>query len=124
MIRRPPISTRTDTLFPYTTLFRSCIAIAPRLILAVDELAARLGGLLVQHCADFGFADLDIGGGQVARQLAAHLLVACFFEVGLDDRLGLCIGLLRGQTHPPGRQHGRAWCRARDGQYGWSSGYA
>src|SRR3546814_15854332 len=25
MIRRPPISTRTDTLFPYTTLFRSRI---------------------------------------------------------------------------------------------------
>src|SRR3546814_5007599 len=25
MIRRPPRSTRTDTLFPYTTLFRSCI---------------------------------------------------------------------------------------------------
>src|SRR3546814_1245963 len=24
MIRLPPISTRTDTLFPYTTLFRSC----------------------------------------------------------------------------------------------------
>src|SRR3546814_2068131 len=27
MIRRPPRSTRTDTLFPYTTLFRSFIAI-------------------------------------------------------------------------------------------------
>src|SRR3546814_20021739 len=27
MIRRPPISTRTDTLFPYTTLFRSALAI-------------------------------------------------------------------------------------------------
>src|SRR3546814_9572152 len=26
MIRRPPRSTRTDTLFPYTTLFRSVIA--------------------------------------------------------------------------------------------------
>src|SRR3546814_5259768 len=26
MIRRPPRSTRTDTLFPYTTLFRSIIA--------------------------------------------------------------------------------------------------
>src|SRR3546814_13304255 len=26
MIRRPPISTRTDTRFPYTTLFRSEIA--------------------------------------------------------------------------------------------------
>src|SRR3546814_1760379 len=35
MIRRPPISTRTDTLFPYTTLFRSiygcddCLAVCP-----------------------------------------------------------------------------------------------
>src|SRR3546814_8350441 len=28
MIRRPPRSTRTDTLFPYTTLFRSGRAIA------------------------------------------------------------------------------------------------
>src|SRR3546814_12741852 len=27
MIRRPPISTRTDTLFPYTTLFRSLAAL-------------------------------------------------------------------------------------------------
>src|SRR3546814_12870693 len=26
MIRRPPRSTRTDTLFPYTTLFRSEVA--------------------------------------------------------------------------------------------------
>src|SRR3546814_4945262 len=31
MIRRPPRSTRTDTLFPYTTLFRSVVfeAITP-----------------------------------------------------------------------------------------------
>src|SRR3546814_9151884 len=28
MIRRPPRSTRTDTLFPYTTLFRSQIQLA------------------------------------------------------------------------------------------------
>src|SRR3546814_20982260 len=28
MIRRPPRSTRTDTLFPYTTLFRSALAFA------------------------------------------------------------------------------------------------
>src|SRR3546814_13061515 len=28
MIRRPPRSTRTDTLFPYTTLFRSCYKFA------------------------------------------------------------------------------------------------
>src|SRR3546814_17188170 len=31
MIRRPPRSTRTDTLFPYTTLFRSLAAQAFRL---------------------------------------------------------------------------------------------
>src|SRR3546814_4662582 len=30
MIRRPPRSTRTDTLFPYTTLFRSADANAGR----------------------------------------------------------------------------------------------
>src|SRR3546814_16087729 len=30
MIRRPPRSTRTDTLFPYTTLFRSVHAPYPR----------------------------------------------------------------------------------------------
>src|SRR3546814_4770504 len=31
MIRRPPRSTRTDTLFPYTTLFRSSRGIVSRL---------------------------------------------------------------------------------------------
>src|SRR3546814_6442139 len=30
MIRRPPGSTRTDTLFPYTTLFRSLVPFAQR----------------------------------------------------------------------------------------------
>src|SRR3546814_9894593 len=30
MIRRPPRSTRTDTLFPYTTLFRSYSMMRPR----------------------------------------------------------------------------------------------
>src|SRR3546814_20651179 len=30
MLRRPPRSTRTDTLFPYTTLFRSGLAVRPR----------------------------------------------------------------------------------------------
>src|SRR3546814_19924094 len=31
MIRRPPRSTRTDTLFPYTTLFRSAGSVLPAL---------------------------------------------------------------------------------------------
>src|SRR3546814_2152181 len=32
MIRRPPRSTRTDTLFPYTTLFRSVAMMVGRLL--------------------------------------------------------------------------------------------
>src|SRR3546814_7856097 len=36
MLRRPPISTRTDTLFPYTTLFRSDVD--------VDDLGVRREG--------------------------------------------------------------------------------
>src|SRR3546814_20448612 len=31
MVRRPPVSTRTNTLFPYTTLFRSGLAVEPHL---------------------------------------------------------------------------------------------
>src|SRR3546814_5816950 len=35
IIRRPPRSTRTDTLFPYTSLFRS-ISMADFLLMAID----------------------------------------------------------------------------------------
>src|SRR3546814_9930010 len=46
MIRRPPRSTRTDTLFPYTTLFRSqgC-SMCKRLMLLVDSLSRACGVL-------------------------------------------------------------------------------
>src|SRR3546814_17330318 len=37
MLRRPPRSTRTDTLFPYTTLFRSVAVAARSGVLRVDE---------------------------------------------------------------------------------------
>src|SRR3546814_9318923 len=42
MIRRPPRSTRTDTLFPYTTLFRSAHSCAAEVDLAeqLDDLVA------------------------------------------------------------------------------------
>src|SRR3546814_20628134 len=43
MIRPPPRSTRTDTLFPYTTLFRSRRAAAQRLARAVDRHLPRPG---------------------------------------------------------------------------------
>src|SRR3546814_3036173 len=42
MIRRPPRSTRTDTLFPYTTLFRSKLDIS--LVDLVDEEDRQLFG--------------------------------------------------------------------------------
>src|SRR3546814_9895531 len=43
MIRRPPRSTRTDTLFPYTTLFRSARGVAQflRVIVFADQIHAR-----------------------------------------------------------------------------------
>src|SRR3546814_1472594 len=36
-IRRPPRSTRTDTLFPYTTLFRSMVILPTVAQVAADE---------------------------------------------------------------------------------------
>src|SRR3546814_12651827 len=41
MIRRPPRSTRTDTLFPYTTLFRS-LMLGLKCVVTNTDLVARL----------------------------------------------------------------------------------
>src|SRR3546814_1149731 len=45
MIRRPPRSTRTDTLFPYTTLFRSLGAIAEQGFVQGWTIGAAVGDL-------------------------------------------------------------------------------
>src|SRR3546814_15343527 len=50
MSRRPPRSTRTDTLFPYTTLFRSGFALGKR-------------GLEPSTPAKFGLALVQLGLG-------------------------------------------------------------
>src|SRR3546814_13631208 len=48
MIRRPPRSTRTDTLFPYTTLFRSvAFRVSGPDVDKVRELAARVQDVMV-----------------------------------------------------------------------------
>src|SRR3546814_18852321 len=61
MIRLPPRSTRSDTLFPYTTLFRS----ARRVGDAVDEDVEAVGPVL----AEFGEAGVDLFVGRhVQRQ--------------------------------------------------------
>src|SRR3546814_13697855 len=49
LIRRPPSSTLTDTLFPDTTLFRSCLLADP--VPAADLRSRRPGILLTQHPA-------------------------------------------------------------------------
>src|SRR3546814_3298602 len=55
MIRRPPRSTRTDTLFPYTTLFRSLAAQAAlEQFGKVDDI-----GALALFFARFGFHRLE-----------------------------------------------------------------
>src|SRR3546814_16496114 len=41
MIRRPPRSTRTDTLFPYTTLFRSIVGVEFLIVSVRDRLTDR-----------------------------------------------------------------------------------
>src|SRR3546814_16272132 len=57
MIRRPPRSTRTDTLFPYTTVFRSLASVGKPDAAAVEGAAPTyaIPHYAVDHCpADIG----------------------------------------------------------------------
>src|SRR3546814_4548090 len=84
MIRRPPKSTRTDTLFPYTTLFRSVF----RLVAMIDAVE-RYAGLLdeggemrmlgpARHAPGSEeihhrhAAAREIGGGEAGHREAGH----------------------------------------------------
>src|SRR3546814_13590294 len=112
MIRRPPRSTRTDTLFPYTTLFRS--EARPTAIVDVD--ARDLGiGVLV-----------DVDEGQVATQqpVAGVGLRQARVDDGTVDRhvagrAGLT-PLVAGEPRPrhTAGQIGSASGRERGCQYG------
>src|SRR3546814_13896503 len=68
MIRRPPRSTRTDTLFPYTTLFRS---------VAVQRQAERVAGGIDVHPRDLH---------RVAHERALDLLGAVVLVGGDVER--------------------------------------
>src|SRR3546814_6643933 len=74
MIRRPPRSTRTDTLFPYTTLFRSVV---------------RLGGFATPHHRGSAWGDLGLGFvDQVVRDLAAGSFIAHQRNIVLAGGIG------------------------------------
>src|SRR3546814_9978533 len=95
MIRRPPRSTRTDTLFPYTTLFRSPDALAALSGLsfastkahvaraALEAQAYQAHDLKSAFAADgIDWADLRIDGGMAANDWMAQ---------DLADMLGLTV---------------------------------
>src|SRR3546814_4760112 len=74
MIRRPPRSTRTDTLFPYTTLFRShdithfqCTPSMASFLVAEQAGRTALGQLQVMMVGGEGFPL------ELARNLRSHL---------------------------------------------------
>src|SRR3546814_9550586 len=75
MIRRPPRSTRTDTLFPYTTLFRSVVEghqLAP-VRLAARRLRRRVGvGDILGDHAQARALGTQAGSGNVQRLLEIH----------------------------------------------------
>src|SRR3546814_17447846 len=79
MIRRPPKSTRTDTLFPYTTLFRSIPAkpgalgellnSAPQLLARLTTLTERLTPLMSAR-NQASIAGIFDSTNRISRELA------------------------------------------------------
>src|SRR3546814_1725768 len=65
MLRRPPISTRTDTLFPYTTLFRSRRVLRPWN--DIDLLTLELADHRLHAAAAHADAGADRVDGAVVR---------------------------------------------------------
>ena len=70
MIRRPPRSTRTDTLFPYTTLFRSGLYNEPIYVLDIPSFSATQFTLMAHATEEWsGTVQVDIcdaDGNEVA----------------------------------------------------------
>src|SRR3546814_6235503 len=74
MLRRPPRSTRTYTLFPYTTLFRSAVSKVPRCPRAPLSILTSLDLVLSPplHMCLFGPVHVSPRhGGRVARIMEA-----------------------------------------------------
>src|SRR3546814_12468555 len=83
MIRRPPRSTRTDTLFPYTTLFRSHANVRAALV-AIARAVRRLRQ--VRNRLDAARARTDTRAWVVARRTRTKHLIELG---GLVQKAGL-----------------------------------
>src|SRR3546814_6864894 len=77
MIRRPPRSTRTDTLFPYTTLFRSQAAF--------DVNLATLFQIALDHADQPVAVDDDIMPFGALLALAGHPVLPVFRRRDADS---------------------------------------
>src|SRR3546814_16714615 len=74
MTRRPPISTRTYTLFPYTTLFRSLPFAILALFMAVPGFRTTLTSTLSADTSDPSIATRVNNYPRVARLIDEHPL--------------------------------------------------
>src|SRR3546814_20954213 len=84
MRRRPPISTRTDTLFPYTTLFRSARSGLDRIEHAVGvEVVAQIHERLAQRL--WMLVDGDVQHHLYVRHVGAGVGRLVFLRQDLDD---------------------------------------
>src|SRR3546814_5557458 len=98
MIRRPPRSTRTDTLFPYTTLFRSAFASSWPLIAderVEEHIFLIIGPLDTNDYARSGKNALAILGDAILIELPRHHNGNIEFGGEIGQHLGGVILLLR-----------------------------
>src|SRR3546814_6036678 len=82
MIRRPPRSTRTDTLFPYTTLFRSaCACSRSRLYHYFDSKEALLREMLATHVDALLQQCQDVASGSRDPETKFRQIVKLILEI-------------------------------------------
>src|SRR3546814_14959381 len=87
MIRRPPRSTRTDTLFPYTTLFRSDAPTKTRAQVVAELQAAQSQGLISSGELDYPLAAAptsNVSRADVQAELAAAQAAGTISQGELD----------------------------------------
>src|SRR3546814_17452760 len=119
MIRRPPRSTRTDTLFPYTTLFRSDVTSAKE-IASLNPRLIKIPSATNQHyelqedlCKFFG-GEIHISTGMSTRDEVDS--VDEFYETRGRSRDVVLYACTTGYT-VASEAIGRASCRERVCQY-------